>query len=116
MNPILVGARIKERRKELGLSQEEFSGKMVMEGLPLSREVVSNIEMGKRIINVVEMSVIMKVLDLNIESFLDEDENEVNLVTLFRKKEELTEEDEWFLEDFQMIVSAMIKQEELRHS
>lgn len=114
MNNLIIGSRIKDRRKELGLSQEEFSHKMESEGLPMSREVFSNIEKGKRSINVVEMNVIMKVLDLGIEAFLIEEEEEESLVTLFRKKEELTEEDEWFLEDFQMIVSALIKQEGLR--
>ncbi|CAH0344788.1 helix-turn-helix transcriptional regulator [Bacillus sp. CECT 9360] len=107
-----IGSKISFRRKALNWSQEELSKKLEEKGLPLSREVISNIEKGKRIINVVEMNAIMDVLGLDINTFLHQEE-ETDLITLFRQKEELDQEDEWFLEDLQMIAAAFIGQEKI---
>ncbi|PFI14619.1 helix-turn-helix domain-containing protein [Bacillus cereus] len=107
-----IGLKLSLRRKELRLSQEELSKKVEERGLSLSREVISNIEQGKRIINIVEMNVFMDVLDMDINTFLHE-EDDTDLVTLFRQKESLDTEDEWFLEDLQMIAAAFIGQKKM---
>lgn len=114
MNKI-VGNRINEKRKELNLSQDELSKQLIENGLSLSREAINDIEQGERILNVVEMNVIMKVLGLSIDSFSSEEE-EVNLVALLTTKETLNEEIECFLENLQMTISALIAQEAIHAS
>lgn len=105
------GEKLKNKRKELGLSRNKLARLMTKEGLRFSSRKLRDIENGHRPLHVVELTVLTKIFGLDSTDFLFEDEG-AGLASLFNQ-ENLTNEDVHFLEDFEMMVSAFIKQEEV---
>jgi transcriptional regulator with XRE-family HTH domain len=82
---IPIGLKIKAIREARGLSQIEVVERLVEKGINMSRETLSKIENGNRTVSAVELNAICKVLNIDI-NILFEDEEDDDLVTLFRKK------------------------------
>ncbi len=66
----ICGARIKEARKRLNLSQENLAAKLQTEGVNIERDSVSRIEIGTRFVADYELLVICKVLNVTPEYLL----------------------------------------------
>ena len=64
MIKIKIGNRIKELRKELGLSQEKLAN--ICE---LDRTYVASVENGKRNISIINLEKIVNALDVTLEKF-----------------------------------------------
>jgi|SRR5690606_1932821 transcriptional regulator with XRE-family HTH domain len=82
---IPIGLKIKAIREARGLSQIEVVERLAGKGINMSRETLSKIENGNRTVSAVELNAICKVLNIDI-NILFEDEEDDDLVTLFRKK------------------------------
>ncbi len=59
-----IGQRIKELRKQTGLSQEEFAMKINMD-----RSYFASVEIGKRNISINNLEKIIKGFDISFEEF-----------------------------------------------
>ena len=82
---IPIGLKIKAIREARGLSQIEVVERLAEKGINMSRETLSKIENGNRTVSAMELNAICKVLNIDI-NILFEDEEDDDLVTLFRKK------------------------------
>lgn len=82
---IPIGLKIKAIREARGLSQIEVVERLAEKGINMSRETLSKIENGNRTVSAVELNAICKVLNIDINILFEEDEDD-DLVTLFRKK------------------------------
>ena len=82
---ISIGLEIKAIREARGLSQIEVVERLAEKGINMSRETLSKIENGNRTVSAVELNAICKVLNIDINILFEEDEDD-DLVTLFRKK------------------------------
>ena len=103
---IPIGLKIKAIREARGLSQIEVVERLAEKGINMSRETLSKIENGNRTVSAVELNAICKVLNIDI-NILFEDEEDDDLVTLFRKKnfsEKTIEEVEKLQEMIKMFV------------
>jgi transcriptional regulator with XRE-family HTH domain len=78
-----IGTRIKQIRESKGISQQSLVNEI---GMSLSRETLSKIENGNRTLAVHELKGICKVLDVDVEVLLKDEEDEVTLEKLFRKQ------------------------------
>ena len=58
----LVGERIAELRKKIGLSQNSLARELQLLGVNLNKNAVSNIELGKRSVSDIELFAIVTVL------------------------------------------------------
>ena len=63
-----VGNRIKELRKRLGLSQEEFAFKCEMD-----RTYITSLERGKRNVSLENLDKIAKAFNMSLSEFFDFD-------------------------------------------
>ena len=61
----ICGARIKEARKRLNLSQENLAAKLQTEGVNIERDSVSRIEIGTRFVADYEISALCKILNVS---------------------------------------------------
>ena len=84
-NDIPIGLKIKAIGEARGLSQTETVEKLAEKGINMSRETLSKIENDSRTVSAVELNAICKVLNIDINILFEEDEDD-DLVTLFRKK------------------------------
>lgn len=66
----ICGARIKEARKRLNLSQENLAAKLQTEGVNIERDSVSRIEIGTRFVADYELLVLCKILNVTPEYLL----------------------------------------------
>ena len=82
---IPIRLKIKAIREARGLSQIEAVERLAEKGINMSRETLSKIENGNRTVSAMELNAICKVLNIDI-NILFEDEEDDDLVTLFRKK------------------------------
>ena len=82
---IPIGFKIKAIREARGLSQIEAVERLVEKGINMSRETLSKIENGNRTVSAVELNALCKVLNIDINILFEDDEDD-DLVTLFRKK------------------------------
>ena len=64
------GARIKEARKKLGLSQEMLAAKLQIEGVIIERDSISRIEIGTRFVADYELLTLCKILNVSPEYLL----------------------------------------------
>lgn len=80
----LVGERIRDAREKKEISQKLFCSMLKECGVEISRETLSKIENGSRMISAIELKKIANVLCMNPESLLEEEE-EQDLIVLFRK-------------------------------
>lgn len=69
MIKIKIGNRIKELRKELGLSQEKLAN-----NCELDRTYVASVENGKRNISIINLEKIIKALNVSLKDFFDYEE------------------------------------------
>ncbi len=81
---IHIGLNIKAIREARGLSQIEVVERLVERDVNMSRETLSKIENGNRTVSAVELNALCKVLNIDINILFEEDDDD--LVTLFRKK------------------------------
>ncbi len=86
LTQIEIGTRIKQIRESKGISQQSLVNELNEIGMSLSRETLSKIENGNRTLAVHELKGICKVLDVDVEVLLKEEEDEVTLKKLFRKQ------------------------------
>ncbi|TCW35727.1 DNA-binding XRE family transcriptional regulator [Thermohydrogenium kirishiense] len=82
---IPIGLKIKDAREARGLSQIEVVERLAEKDINMSRETLSKIENGNRTVSAVELNALCKVLNIDI-NILFEDEEDDDLVALFRKK------------------------------
>ena len=66
----ICGARVKEARKKLKLSQENLAAKLQIEGVIIERDSVSRIEKGTRFVADYELLALSKVLNVSPEYLL----------------------------------------------
>ena len=66
----ICGARIKEARKSLKLSQEELAAKLQVSGVNIERDSVSRIEIGTRFVADYELAALCKILNVTPEYLL----------------------------------------------
>lgn len=62
----LISTRLKQRRKELKLSQTNLSAKLQIEGVMIEQRAISRIEAGDRIVTDYEALNIAKVLKVDL--------------------------------------------------
>jgi len=68
----IVGPQIQEKRKQLGLTQEEFAAKCQLNGLDISRGTLSQIEARLRCVTDDELLALARTLDVSTDSLFPE--------------------------------------------
>jgi transcriptional regulator with XRE-family HTH domain len=106
-----IGQRILNARS--AMTQNEFSAKLAAEGINLSRETISKIENGGRMVSAIELKAICKVLNIDSSVILGEEEEGESLVTLFRKRGILTSQLEEEISYIQEMIVDFIAQKHL---
>lgn len=102
----VIGKRIRDIREKKKISQQLLADKLKELGILISRETLSKIETGNRTVSAVELKAICSVLEVDVDILLEDNEDD-NLVTLFRKKN-MSEEAIKSVETLQdMIISFM---------
>ncbi|MDY3000279.1 MAG: helix-turn-helix transcriptional regulator [Romboutsia timonensis] len=107
----LIGERIKQYREAKEITQQRMVDELKDKGFVISRETLSKIENGNRSVSAVELSKICDVLGVKIEDILDDKDDD--LVTLFRKKKNVTEETLYEIEEVQNIIISFINQKNI---
>lgn len=108
---IPIGLKIKAIREARRLSQIEAVERLAEKGINMSRETLSKIENGNRTVSALELNAICKVLNIDI-NILFEDEEDDDLVTLFRKKN-FSEKTVKEVEKLQDIIKMFIYQKKI---
>jgi transcriptional regulator with XRE-family HTH domain len=108
-----IGAKIKKLRIESDFTQSDMAELLNQKGLNISRETFNKIEKGNRSISVIEFNALAEILRVSTEELMNEIEEDEDLVTLFRKRRDISEEEEYFLDEFQSITKALISQEKI---
>ena len=108
---IPIGLKIKANREARRLSQIEAVERLAEKGINMSRETLSKIENGNRTVSAVELNALCKVLNIDI-NILFEDEEDDDLVTLFRKKN-FSEKTVKEVEKLQDIIKMFIYQKKI---
>ncbi len=67
----IAGERIKEARAELGLSQDQLSGRLAKVGITIDRAGISKIETGIRGIYDFELKALAKILKVSTDWLLE---------------------------------------------
>lgn len=70
----LCGDKIREARLKQRLSQSDLAAKLQIEGVTLERDSISRIEIGNRFVTDYELKVFARVLRVNVEWLLEENE------------------------------------------
>ena len=60
------GARVRQRREELKLSQEQLSARLQLLGLDLNQKVISRVETGLRVVPDFELAYYARALDTDV--------------------------------------------------
>ncbi|PKM53550.1 MAG: hypothetical protein CVV00_11870 [Firmicutes bacterium HGW-Firmicutes-5] len=110
-----LGLKLKEVRENMNLSQKELSSLLEEKGLNLTREAISKIESGKRLVNAIELRVLAEALNTNSETLLGEEEEEIDLIGLCRRNGdiEITDETEWALDELWYFMTTIARQKKL---
>lgn len=66
----IVGERVKAKRENKGLTQEELAHAMQREGVIIEQKAISRIELGQRLVPDYELLVLSKALDVSLEWLL----------------------------------------------
>lgn len=66
----VCGAKVKEARKKMGISQENLAAKLQVAGVNIERDSVSRIEIGTRFVADYELLVLCKILNVTPEYLL----------------------------------------------
>ena len=67
----ISGINIKNKRKELGISQRELADRLQIAGLDLDKNAVQRIECGKRFVTDIEIRFLSAVLNMTFEEILN---------------------------------------------
>ncbi len=67
----ISGINIKNKRKELGISQRELADRLQIAGLDLDKNAVQRIECGKRFVTDIEIKFLSAVLNMTFEEILN---------------------------------------------
>lgn len=70
----LCGDKIREARLKQRLSQSDLAAKLQIEGATLERDSISRIEIGTRFVTDYELKIFARVLRVNVEWLLEENE------------------------------------------
>lgn len=70
----LCGDRIREARLKQRLSQSDLAARIQVEGITLERDSISRIEIGTRFVTDYELKIFAKILGVNVEWLLEEDQ------------------------------------------
>lgn len=70
----LSGERVRERRVQMGLSQDTLAAKLQLAGLQIGQMAVSRIETGKRVVPDFELPIIANVLGVTTDWLLGKEE------------------------------------------
>ena len=66
----ICGARVKEARRRLGLSQIDLAARLQVEGVVIERDSVSRIEIGTRFVADYELVILARVLGVSVTYLL----------------------------------------------
>ena len=66
----ICGARVKEARNRLGLSQIDLAARLQVEGVAIERDSVSRIEIGTRFVADYELVILARVLGVSVTYLL----------------------------------------------
>lgn len=69
----IVGSRVREARRRLGLSQEELAARLQVEAVTLEQKTISRLEQGQRIVTDYEVKVLGRILRVDPNWLLEED-------------------------------------------
>ena len=69
----LCGNKVKQARRNLGITQAELAAKLQVEGITIERDSVSRIEIGTRFVADFEIVALAKVLKVGVEWLLSEE-------------------------------------------
>ena len=72
MDQIKIGIFLKELRKEKGLTQEQLSARLQVNGCDITRSAVAKIEVGQRHIYVDEIKLLKEILNVDYNDILCE--------------------------------------------
>ncbi len=108
----IIGTRIKHRREEIKISQQELADLLIEKGLKMSRETISKIESGSRATNAIEIKAICGFLSILSEDIMREDEED-DLVGLFRSREKISDEAMMEIEEIQSFIKDIIAQKKI---
>jgi len=68
----LCGKRVRQRRKELQLSQEQLAARLQLMGLEIQQKAISRMETGERVIPDYELPLLAKALETDVLTLLQE--------------------------------------------
>ncbi len=66
----ICGTNIAKHRKKMKISQRELADRLQLAGLDIDKNAIQRIECGKRFVTDIEIIVISKVLNQNMEDLL----------------------------------------------
>lgn len=107
----VIGKRIRDIRENKKISQQLIADKLKELGISMSRETLSKIENGNRTVSAVELKAICSVLDVDVETLLEDNEDD-SLVTLFRKRN-MSEETIKSVETLQDMIMSFMNQKKI---
>ena len=67
----ICGARVREARMRLNLSQEGLAAKLQTEGFVFERDTISRIEIGARFVSDFEILALSRILKVSVSYLLD---------------------------------------------
>lgn len=108
----IIGERIKIYRENKDITQQDMVDALKSKDCVMSRETLSKIENGNRSVSAVELTKICDVLNVKVEEILNDDDND-DLVTLFRKKKKVSEETLNEIEEVQNIILSFMNQKNI---
>ena len=111
LTSVIIGGRIKESRENNKVSQQLMVDRLKDLGVSMSRETLSKIENGNRTVSAVELKAICSVLNVDVESLLEDNEDD-SLVTLFRKRN-MNEEAIKSVETLQEMIMSFMNQKKI---
>jgi len=68
----LCGKRVRQRRKELHLSQEQLAARLQLMGLEIQQKAISRMETGERVVPDYELPLLAKALETDVLTLLQE--------------------------------------------
>ena len=66
---ISIGANLRRLRNEAGFSQESLAARLQILGLPISREIISQMELGRYSIRVSVLLALKELYDVSFDEF-----------------------------------------------
>lgn len=110
LNTKEIGERIRKLRKTKGITQDELGAVLGNKttGKPLSRGQVSNLETGKRNLNIHQIKVLADYFNVSIET-LGVESDEIETVDLLERAKLIFENDSVPLEEKQDLYESIMK-------